>query len=131
MAATRGDEAAVPASSKAPRVAGKARRRGAFIVAMTSRLVRATNGFDCIDPLAVPLRDPVKGHLSGHTTVHGVASSTTQFESLQTVVVCCTGGRRRSAAITSSTWKCGFAVAAESRRMMSAIILLVSRSVAS
>ena len=70
MAATRGDEAAVPASSKAPRVAGIARRRGALLVAMTSRLVRAPNGFDCIDPLTVPLHDPVKGHLSGHAVEH-------------------------------------------------------------
>lgn len=65
MAATRGDEAAVPASSKAPRVAGKARRRGALIVANASRLVRATNGFDCIDPLTDPKRDPITGHLTG------------------------------------------------------------------
>lgn len=68
MTPTRGDAAAVPASSKAPRVGGNAPRRGALIVAKTSRLVRAMNGFDCSDPFDDPLTVLVQDQLSGQST---------------------------------------------------------------
>ena len=68
MAATRGDEAAVPASSKAPRVAGKARRRGAVIVASPFPPVRAENRFDSIDLLRDLLADLFTDHLSDRPT---------------------------------------------------------------
>jgi len=74
MAATRGDAAAVPASSKAPRVAGRARRRGALLVVNASWLVRATKGFDSIDPLRVPKLAPVWGQFSSRFSGSGFLS---------------------------------------------------------
>jgi hypothetical protein len=134
--ATRGDAAAVPASSKAPRVAGgspSTRRphRGDY-----TRLVRAQNRFDCIDLLRDLLSDLFTDHLSDRLTSHAILQKNVCFFSCgvcfeasnrampQNMIPASngvpaaaydgpelnTGGRLHSMAITFSTLTCGLSV---------------------
>lgn len=53
---------------KAPRVAGASPSTLSPLSWRRSRLVRATNGFDCIDPLTAPLADPLSDQLPHQLT---------------------------------------------------------------